>query len=54
MLGLNDIIIKRKKVRNGLYAYLTQSSVKIGDQSYIGYSLTDAISKFRRDFPAYK
>jgi hypothetical protein len=54
MLGLNDKILKKKKVRNGVYAYVTQGGININGQSYILYSLTDAIAKFRRDFPAYK
>jgi hypothetical protein len=53
-VGLNDIILKKKKVRDGVYAYLTQGGVIINKQSYIGYSLTEAIAKFRRDFPAYQ
>ncbi len=53
MLGLNDIVLKEKKVRNGIYAYVTQGGININGQSYIGYSLTEAIAKFRKDFPAY-
>ncbi len=54
MLGLNDYIIKSKKVRNGVYAYVTQGGINIEGISYIGYSLTEAIAKYRKDFPAYK
>ena len=52
-MGLNDIIFKTKKVRNGIYAYVTQGGININGQSYFGYSLTESIAKFRRDFPAY-
>jgi hypothetical protein len=54
MVGLNDVILKKKKVRNGIYAYVTTNGINIDDQSYIFYSLTEAIAKFRKDFPAYK
>ena len=54
MPGLNDIILKRKKVRNGVFAYATQGGINIDGQSYYFYSLTEAIAKFRRDYPAYK
>jgi hypothetical protein len=54
MLGFNDIVIKKKKVRNGVYAYVTNGGININGQSYYFYSLTDAIAKFRRDYPAYK
>lgn len=54
MLGLNDIIFKEKKVRNGIYAYVTQGGINIEEQSYIGYSLTEAITRYRQQFPAYK
>jgi len=53
-VGLNDIILKKKKVRDGVYAYVTQGGVRINKQSYLGYSLTEAIAKFRRDFPVYQ
>ena len=54
MLGINDIILKKKKVRNGVIAYVTQGGINIDGQSYFCYSLTEAIAKFRRDYPAYK
>jgi hypothetical protein len=54
MLGLNDIILKRKKVRNGVFAYMTQNGVIIEDQIYIGYSFTESIARHRRKFPIYK
>lgn len=54
MPGLNDIILKRKKVRNGVFAYVTQGGINIDGQSYYFHSLTEAIAKFRRDNPAYK
>lgn len=53
-LGLNDIILKQKKVRNGLYAYLTQGGVNIDGIVYIGYSMTEAINRYRQQYPAYK
>jgi hypothetical protein len=55
MIGLNDKIVSSRKVRNGLYAYRLQNGgVSIGKQLYIFYSLTEAISKYRRDYPKYK
>lgn len=53
MLGFNDTILKKKKVRNGIFAYVTQGGINIDGNSYIGYSLTQAIAKFRKDFPTY-
>lgn len=54
MLGLNDIILKKKKVRNGIFAYETQGGININGISYYGYSLTEAVSKFRKKYPAYR
>jgi len=53
MLGFNDTILKKKKVRNGIYAYVTQGGININGITYLYYSLTEAITKFRRDYPAY-
>lgn len=54
MLGLNDIILKKKKVRNGIFAYETQGGINIDGYSYYGYSLTEAINRYRQQYPAYK
>lgn len=54
MVGINDIIFKKKKVRNGIYAYVTQGGININGISYIGYSLTEAIIVFRKNYPAYR
>ena len=43
-----------KKVRNGITAYQYSNGViNIDGQKYVCYSMTDAIAKFRQDFPAY-
>jgi hypothetical protein len=44
--------IKSKKVRNGVTAYAYSNGViNINGQKYIGYSLTEAIKKYRKTFP---
>lgn len=52
-IGLNSVVLKRKKIRNGVYAYVTQGGINIEGISYLGYSLTDAIKVFRKNYPAY-
>lgn len=45
---LFDTPIRKEKVRNGIYAYAYRNGViNIQGQKYIGYSMKDAIKKFR-------
>ena len=47
--------IKSVKVRQGIFAHQYQNGViNIQGQKYLGYSMTEAISKFRKKFPKYK
>jgi hypothetical protein len=53
MVDLFDTPIKSKKVRNGVVAYQYRNGIiNINGQKYAMYSMTDAIKKFRKDFPA--
>lgn len=50
---LFDTPVREKKVRNGIIAYQYRNgTININGQKYLYYSLTDAIRKFRKDFPA--
>jgi hypothetical protein len=52
MQDLFSAPIRTKKVRNGIYAYqYNNGNVNIGGQLYSMYSLTDAVAKYKRDFP---
>ena len=54
MRDLFDTPIKQKKVRNDVIAYqYSNGIINIGSKQYLGYSMTDAIKKFRNDYPAY-
>jgi hypothetical protein len=45
--------IKQKKVRKGVTAYQYRNGViNINGQKYSMYSMTEAIRKYRKDFPA--
>ena len=47
---INNIIIKRKKVRNGIYATKDINGViNINGTTYFFYSMTEAIKKFRQE-----
>jgi len=53
MMDLFETPIKAKKVRNGVMAYQYRNgTINIDGQKYVFYSMTDAIKKFRKDFPA--
>jgi hypothetical protein len=53
MTDLFDTPVKTKKVRKGVTAYQYRNGViNIGGQRYAMYSMTDAVKKFRKDFPA--
>lgn len=44
--------IRMRKVRKGLIAYVWRTGViTIKDQKYVGYSLTDAIKLYRKQYP---
>lgn len=48
-MDLFNTPIQEKKVRNGIYAYKYANGViNIEGQKYIGYSMTEAINKFRK------
>jgi len=52
MLDLFNTPIKSKKVRNGIIAYQYSNGViNIVGQQYVMYSMTEAIKKFRKNFP---
>ena len=54
MIDLFDAPIKSKKVRKGVIAYVYRNgTINIDGQKYIGYSLTEAISRFRQKIPKY-
>lgn len=45
--------IKIKKVRKDLYAYqYLNGCINIDGIKYYGYSITDAISRYRKKYPA--
>lgn len=53
MKDLFETPIKAKTVRNGVIAYQYRNGIiNIDGQKYSMYSMTDAIRKFRKDFPA--
>jgi hypothetical protein len=53
MIDLFATPIKTKKVRKGITAYQYKNGViNIAGQQYAMYSMTEAIKKFRKDFPA--
>lgn len=55
MIDLFDKPIKEKRVRNGIIAYQYRNgTININGQKYCMYSMTGAINKFRKDFPAYR
>ena len=44
--------VREKKVRNGVIAYQYRNGVvNINGQKYVMYSMSDAIKKYRKDFP---
>jgi hypothetical protein len=58
MCNLPDLFatpVRARKVRTGITAFQYRNGiVNINGQKYSMYSMTEAITKFRRDFPAYK
>jgi hypothetical protein len=53
MTDLFDTPVKQKTIRKGITAYQYRNGViNINGQKYAMYSMTDAIRKFRKDFPA--
>ena len=53
MMDLFATPIKKKKVRNGVMAYQYRNGVvNINGQQYAMYGMTEAIKKYRKDFPA--
>jgi len=54
MCDLFSTPIKQKKLRNGIIAYQYKNgTININGQIYVMYSMTDAIKKYRKDFPKY-
>ena len=52
MIDLFDTPIKQKKVRNDVIAYQYRNgTININGQKYIMYSISEAIKKYRTDFP---
>ena len=44
--------LRSTKVRNGIYAHKYRNgTININGQKYCGYSMTEAIKKFRSDYP---
>jgi len=55
MFDLFSNPVKSKFVRNGITAHQYRNgNINIDGQRYSMYSMTEAIAKFRADFPAYK
>ncbi len=53
MVDLFNTPIRSKKVRKGITAHqYGNGNININGQLYVMYSMTDAIRKFRKDFPA--
>lgn len=53
-MNLFEQPIKKRKVRNGIYAYQYRNGVvNIEGEKYIFYSMTEAIKLFRKKYPAY-
>ena len=49
---LNSTPISKTKVRNGVFAYKYRSgTIIIQGQTYVFYSMSEAIKKFRKDNP---
>ena len=47
---INNVIVKRKKVRKGIYATKDiHGVVNINGTAYFFYSMTEAIKKFRQE-----
>lgn len=51
MIFLNEHPIKKKKVREGVYAYLYRDGIEIDGETYLLYSLTEAIKHYRKNHP---
>jgi hypothetical protein len=52
MQDLFDTPVRQRKVRNNVVAYQYRNgTININGQKYVMYSLTDAIKKYRKDFP---
>jgi hypothetical protein len=55
MIDLFETPVKSKKIRKGVTAHQYRNGViNINGQKYLMYSMTDAIKKFRKDFPLNK
>lgn len=53
MIDLFEKPIKSKRVRGNIVAYQYKNgTINIGVHKYLMYSMTDAIKKFREDFPS--
>jgi hypothetical protein len=53
MISLFESPVKAKRVRRGIVAYqYINGTIVINGQKYVMYSMTEAISKFRKNFPA--
>ena len=51
----NNNPIKQKKVRKNVFACLyANGEINIDGRKYIGYSMTEAIARFRKQYPAKK
>ena len=52
MFDLFEYPIKTKKVRKGVEAHQYRNgTINIDGQKYVMYSMTEAIKKYRKDFP---
>lgn len=52
MVGLNDVIISKHRVRAGVYALKLQNGgIQIGEELYLDYSLKDAMKLWRNKNP---
>lgn len=55
MIDLFSTPIRKRKVRSNIYAYqYANGTININGNKYLMYNMTDAINKFRKDFPTNK
>ena len=51
-MGLNDVVLSKTKVRNGVYALrLQHGSIEIKGELFMFYTMREAISIWRRNNP---
>lgn len=51
---MSELLLKSKEVRIGIFAYMYASCIEIGGKKYLGYSMTEAIKRWRKANPIRK